>query len=58
MFREARKKGYSVLLQVAREATDRKKAELLKVLGKSVFNKVVIVSTQTDLFKAVEAALK
>ena len=56
--REAGKKGYSVILQVARKATDKEEAKLLKALGKDVYNKVKIVSTQTDLFKAVETALK
>ena len=56
--REAGKKGYSVILQVARAADDKEEAKLLKVLGKNVYNKVKIVSTQTDLFKAVETALK
>jgi len=55
---KAAKPGDSVILQVARQPTTSEIAALREGLGKEVFQRIQIVSKQTDLLEAVKAAFK
>lgn len=52
------KAGERVVLNVAREPTVKEKANLRKLLGDSLFEKLKIVSGQTELFDFVKSALE